>query len=238
MLDSRIRARAVEHLADRIRGHVQIARVLVAERRRHVLPVVGQRRRHILLAGDQDRGVSGRELEERMEVLDRQQLRDVGAIGLVLERGDLRQLAVLLGQLGRGCDLDHLGVSERALRERREPPQRLDLVAEQVDPHRAVLGGREHVEQAAADRELPAILDLVDALVAGGDEVSGGLLQVEQLTGRQQEPMRAKRGSGTFSDSATALTTTTGAVASASSSESSAAMRKPTRCGGGARCDS
>ena len=107
-----------------------------------------------------------------MEVLDRQQLGDVRPVGLVLERGDLRQLAVLLGELGRGGDLDELGVAQRTLRERREPPQRLDLVAEQVDAHGAVLGRGKHVEQAAADRELAAILDLVDPLVAGRNELA------------------------------------------------------------------
>ena len=128
-----------------------------------------------------------------MEVLDREQLGDVGPVGLVLERGDLGELAVLLRELGRRRDLDDLGVAERALRERREPPQRLDLVAEQVDPHGAVLGRREHVEQTAADRELAAVLDLVDALVAGGDEIHRGLVEVEQLADAQLEPVRAHR---------------------------------------------
>ena len=44
-----------------------------------------------------------------------------------------------------------------------------------------VLGRREDVEQAAADRELAAVLDLLDALVAGGDEVGGALVEVEQV---------------------------------------------------------
>ena len=96
-----------------------------------------------------------------------------GRSACLLERGDLGQLAVLLGELGRRRDLDHLGVAERALREGREPPQRLDLVAEQVDADGAVLGRREQVEEPAADRELAAVLDLVDALVAGGDQVAG-----------------------------------------------------------------
>ena len=138
-----------------------------------------------------------------------------GRSASLLERGDLGELAVLLGELGRRRDLDHLGVAERALGEGREPAQRLDLVAEQVDPHGAVLGGREHVEQPAADRELAAVLDLVDALVAGGDESVG-----RSRRGRAARPLRSMNpcgrsdGSGTFSDSATALTTTTGAPSS------------------------
>ena len=131
-----------------------------------------------------------------MEVLDRQQLGDIGPLGLVLERSDLGQLAMLGRELGRGGDLDHLGVAERALGEGREPAQRLDLVAEQVDPDRAVLGRREQVEQAAADRELAAVLDLVDALVAGRDEVERGLVEVDQLADAQLEAVRAHRGIG------------------------------------------
>ena len=98
---------------------------------------------------------------------------------------DLGQLAVLLCELGGRRDLDLVGVLERALSERREPAQRLDLDVEHVDAHRALLGRREDVEQPAAHRELAALLDLVDALVARGDEVAGGLLEVEQLAHAQ-----------------------------------------------------
>ena len=226
---------------DRVRIDVEVVGILVVERGAHVLPVVVQRRGHVLLARDQDRGVGGRQLEERVEVLDREQLGDVGAVGLVLERGDLRELAMLGRELGGGRDLDQLGVAERALGEGREPAQRLDLVAEQVDPDGAVLGRREHVEDPAADRELAPVLDLVDPLVAGGDEIDE-----RPRRGRASSPARSTNpcgrsaGSGTFSDSATALTTTTGACWSSapSISASSAAIRSPTRCGGGARCDS
>ncbi len=104
-----------------------------------------------------------------------------GRSSSLLQRGDLSQLAVLGGELRGRRDLDLVGVTERALRERAEPPQRLDLVAEQVDADGAVLGRGEQVQQAAADRELATVLDLVDALVAGGDQVSSGLVEVEQL---------------------------------------------------------
>ena len=140
-----------------------------------------------------DGGVVRREVEEGVEVLDRQQLGDVRAVLGLLERGDLGQLAVLGRQLGGGRDLDRVGVAERALGERGEPAQRLDLDVEQVDAHRAVLGRREDVEQAAADRELAAVLDLVDALVAGGDEVVRGLVEVEQVADAEREPVRAQR---------------------------------------------
>ena len=172
-----------------------------------------------------------------------------GRSSCVLERGDLGQLAVLGRQLGGGRDLDLLGVAERALGEGREPPQRLDLVAEQVDADGAVLGRREHVEQPAADRELAAVLDLVDALVAGRDEVARGLVEVDQLALAQREAVRAQRRVGDLlrqrdgaDDDDRRRWCVVGTLASPGvlvvSSASSAAIRCPTRCGGGARCDS
>ena len=116
-----------------------------------------------------------------------------GRSSAALERRDLGELAVLGGELGGGRDLDGLGVAERALRERREPAQRLDLVVEQVDADRALLGRRVDVEQPAADRELAAVLDLVDALVPGGDEVARALVEVEQLADLEGEAVRAQR---------------------------------------------
>ena len=111
----------LERRGDRLGTDVELVGILVVERRGHVLPVVGERRRDVLLAGDHDRRVRRRQLQERMEVLDRQQLGDVGALGLVLQRRDLGQLAVLLVELGGRGDLHRLGVAERALREGREP---------------------------------------------------------------------------------------------------------------------
>ena len=167
----------------------------------------------------------------------REQLRDVGAFGGVLERRDLGQLSVLLRELGGRRDLDHLGVAERALREGREPTQRLDLVAEQVDPDGAVLGCREQVEQASADRELAAVLDLIDALIAGGDQLAGGLVEIQQLPARSVKPWGRRAGSGTFSDSATALTTTTGASAPSRGRRARRARRSGVRPGAAAAPD-
>ena len=178
-------------LHDLVGRDVQVVCVLVVERGGDILPVVGERRREVLVARDQHCRVD--QLEERMEVLDREQLRDIRTLRLVLERGDFGQLAVLWRELGRRRDLDQLGVAQRALREGREPPQRLDLVAEQVDAHRTVLGRWEQVEQAATNRELTAVLDLVDALVPGCDEVHCGLVEVEQLAHPELEPVRPHR---------------------------------------------
>jgi hypothetical protein len=60
---------------------------------------------------------------------------------------------------------------ERALRERRERPDLLDLVAEELDPERLASRRREDVDEAAADRDLPAFLGPLDAVVAGEREV-------------------------------------------------------------------
>ena len=60
---------------------------------------------------------------------------------------------------------------ERALGERREGADLLDLVAEELDPQRLAAGRREDVDQAAADRELSAVLDALDAFVAGEREL-------------------------------------------------------------------
>ena len=98
--------------------------------------------------------------------------------------GDLGELAVLGGELGGGRDLDLLDIPERALRERREPAQRFDLDVEHVDAHGVLLGGGEHVEQASAQRELAALLHLVDAFVAGAHQIGRALLEVEQLADR------------------------------------------------------
>ncbi len=97
-------------------------------------------------------------------------------------------------ELGRGRQLDPLGVAERALGEGREPAHRLDLVAEELDPHGALLGRRVDVEDAAADGELAALLDLLDPVVAGGDEVAGGPVEVELAALLEREAGRAQRG--------------------------------------------
>ena len=271
--DSQIRARACKRRFDLLGAHVEVVGVLVFERRADVGPVVAERRRELLLGGDQQLRVGAEQVEQRAEAIDRQQLGDVRPVRLLLQGGDLRQLAVLGGELGRGRDLDLVDVPERALRERREPPQRLDLDVEHVDPHRALLGRGEDVEQTAAQRELPALLDLLDAFVAGRDELRGAFVEVEQLADAQRERVRAQRRVGHLlrerhradDDHRRLAVASSGRLASptpctapappapahpahrrrawrrapaAASSASSAATRRPTRCGGGARCDS
>ena len=171
---------------------VEVVRVGVVEGGAHVLPVVAQRRLDVLVGGDHDVGVVGEQVEQLAEAVDGQQLGDVRAVLGVLERGDLGQLAVLGGELGGGRDLDPLRLPERALGEGREPAQRLDLDVEELDADRPLLGRRVDVEQSAAGRELPAVLDLVDALVARRDELAERLVEVEQLADLEREAVRAQ----------------------------------------------
>jgi len=100
---------------------------------------------------------------------------------------------VLDRELRRGRDLHLRDVTEGALGERGEPAQRLDLDVEHVHPHRPILGGREYVEEAAAQRELPALCNLIDALVPRRDELSRALLEIEQLAHAQRERARPQR---------------------------------------------
>ncbi len=196
MLERRSGCRASRACGDRVGRDVEVVRVGVVEGGADVVPVVAQRGLEVLVGGDHDVGVLGQQGEQLAEAVDRQQLGDVGAALLVLERGDLRQLAVLGGELGGGRDLDALPLAERALGEGGEPAQRLDLDVEQLDADRALLGRGVDVEQAAADRELAAVLDLVDALVAGRDELQHGLVEVEQLADLEREAVRAQLGVG------------------------------------------
>ena len=153
-------------------GDVEVVGVRVVRRRRVTsLQWSAQRRLELLLGGDQRarcRRRPGRAARGSARPAAARRCRGAPRVPPRKRRGggDLGELAVLERQLGGGRDLDLLGVAERALGEGREPAQRLDLDVEHVDPDGALLGRAGRVEQAAADRELPALLDLVDALVA------------------------------------------------------------------------
>jgi hypothetical protein len=81
---------------------------------------------------------------------------------------------------------------QRALRERRKGAHRLDLVAEELDPQRFASGRREDVDQAAAHGELSALLDAVDALVAGEGEALGERVQPGRVARRDLDPLRPR----------------------------------------------
>ena len=218
---------------------VEVARVLGVHRRGRVLPVVAQGGLDLLDGGEDHGRLRGDEVERRSEVLQRQRVGGARRLLPLLGRLHRRQLshfAVLGVELGRGRELDPLGVAQRALGEGREPAHRLDLVAEQLDPHGALLGRRIDVEDAAADGELTALLDLLDPLVAGAGEVADGDVEVELAALDEREAGRAQRGIGNR------LGERRGAgdddrVAALAESASIASIRRPTRCGGGVTCE-
>ena len=148
--------------------------------------------RDLLLGRDHDLCVARDQLEQVAEAVERKHVGDVGALVGLRVGGHLGQLAVLGRQLGGGLDLDVLGVLERALREGGEPRQPLDLDVEQLDADGAFLGRRIDVEDVAAHRELAALLDLVDALVAGGDELVERLVDVDHAALVEREAVRAQ----------------------------------------------
>ena len=255
--ESQIRVALRERAADALGVDVQMVGVVVSERRAHVGPVVAQHRRELLLGGDHAarslRPIRSSSAPKR-STGSRSAMS--GLLGVLITAGgteaaagggDLRQLAVLCGELRRGCDLDLLHVPQRALRERREPAQRFDLHVEHVNANGPLLGRGEHVQQAAAHRELPALLHLVDAFIARAHELCGALLQIQQLADAQRERVRAKlrvghllrqRHRADHHDRLALCGLVAARARLAASSESSAATRRPTRCGGGARCDS
>ena len=140
-------------------------------------------------------------------------------------------------ELGGRRELEALGVAQRALREGREPADRLDLVAEQLDPRGALLGRREDVEDPAADRELPALVHLVGALVTGSTRSSATSGRSISSPRRDVNPDGRSEASGIASASATGARHHHGGRLRRPASASSAAMRSPTRCGGGVRCE-
>jgi hypothetical protein len=103
---------------------------------------------------------------------------------------------VLQRQLRRRVELDPLRLAERALGEGGKPADRLDLVAEQLQPGRAVFGRPEDVEDVAANGELPAVLDLFGALVSGLDQELGDVGEVDLLPLVENEAGGAQRGVG------------------------------------------
>ena len=84
-----------------------------------------------------------------------------------------RRLDEVDAAVGSRVDGRRLERVERALREGREGADALDLVAEELDAERLATGGRVDVHDAAAKRELAALLGLVDALVAGECDLLG-----------------------------------------------------------------
>ncbi len=111
------------------------------------------------------------------------------------------QLGMLLGE--RGGPLPHL-VGQQQLTARRRPQavfgdlqgplvgdlevaDLLDVVAPELHPQGVLLGRREDIQDAAADRELAALLDQLDARVRGRRQAVDDLFEVGALAGAQTD---------------------------------------------------
>src|SRR5207237_8488011 len=77
-----------------------------------------------------------------------------------------RHVGEVTTALGRRLDDRGVDFAQCTLRERREGADAFDLVAEELDAERLASGGREDVDDPATHRELPALLDTLDPLVA------------------------------------------------------------------------
>src|SRR5262249_7272833 len=120
----------------------------------------------------------GRPVERRHEV-DRYRRRSI----LVVAK---RWLEQVVPTFRRRVDAGALDRVERALREGRKGADRLDLVAEQLEPKRLRTRGRESVAGPAADRELAALLAALHSFVpregeALGERVDPGLVPLRDL---------------------------------------------------------
>ena len=139
-----------------------------------------------------------------------------------------RQVEAALGGREERRSLDRM---QRALRERREGADRsISSPKNSIRAARARSSGRRR--RAAADSELPALLDAVHTLVAGerellGEAVDAGLVAASSI-GRA-----ARRGRQPLGERAREAQTSPPRA-----STSSARARSPTRCGGGASPDS
>src|SRR5207247_9820195 len=97
---------------------------------------------------------------------------------------------------GRGVDGELIDGMQRALRERREGADALDLGAEELDAEGLAAGRRIDVDDAAAQRELPALLGLVDALVAGEREVFHDRVDARVVSGAEANRLGPRLGWG------------------------------------------
>ena len=91
----------------------------------------------------------------------------------------------------RRVDNRRLERVERTLRERRERPDVLDLVAPELDAERLTARRREDVDEPAADGELAALVRPLDPLVAGESERFRQGLEADVRTGRDPDRRRS-----------------------------------------------
>ena len=227
------------------RGRPAGAEELLAGRDQVVGPAAGA-----LGVEHQDVGVVGHQVDEQLHLVDehgRERLHALdGDAGRDLV-GQLEQLRVPPAELGRPLP-DLVGEQQLATRRRPEPldllqgalvgdregADLLDVVAPELHAQRVFLGRREDVDDAAADRELAAPLDQVDAGVRRGREPAYDVLERSRVAGRRARPARGHRVPCTWgwSTERTGATTTFSGPFDASvpgwHSRRSTASRRPT----------
>ena len=87
-----------------------------------------------------------------------------------------------------------LDLVEGALVGDREAADLLDVVAPELHAQRVLLGRREDVDDAAADRELAALLDQVDPGVRRVGQPAYDVVERRGVTGARARPARGRRG--------------------------------------------
>ena len=98
-----------------------------------------------------------------------------------------RRAAVPVEDVAQRHDADLIGRRNRSLRRRIVGTQRLDRVADEFEPHRMGLAGREDVDDASADGELAVLVGRILAGEAGVDEQLGEIQRRDVLPGTQIE---------------------------------------------------
>ncbi len=114
------------------------------------------------------------------------------------QRQQVGQAPRLLRPAGEQAERQDAHGVERVLRALRlgvEPADRLDRVAEEVEPHRRLLARREEVDDAAAHRE---VADLVDQVGAAEAEAHQALGQLVERDGPRPGRIVERRGGEVF----------------------------------------
>ena len=93
--------------------------------------------------------------------------------------------------LGRRVDHRLGDRMQRALREWREHAELFDHVAEELEAERLPSCARKDVDEATSDRDLPALLDALDALVTRENERLSELLEIQLVALREPDRRRA-----------------------------------------------
>ena len=168
------RALSLERMGLRARERVELGRAL---ERRGLEGVLLPRAPDVVRPPHEVR----RPLEHRLQVVGRR------------ERVALRlgEIDAALGSREDGRLPDGM---EGSLRERRERPHLLDLLAEELDAKRLPAGAREDVDQAAANRDLPALLHPLGAFVAGECQRLDEGVQTRLVADREAGPGPAGHG--------------------------------------------